>query len=798
MPIPFLRRRLWRIVLALVIAIPAIGVFLGWSALHFSLAQLDGMVRSEGLTAAVDVTRDALGTPTIRAQNQQDASYVLGFVHAQERFFQMDLLRRTSAGELAELFGEQAVDTDKQHRLHLFRQRAQAAVNSLPATDRAILARYTTGVNAGLQALPSRPFEYWLLRTLPRHWKEEDSLLVAYALYLDLQGNQTARLFSRGWLATHTTAQQRAFLLPVSSNWDSAMDGTINAEQPAIPAQPPAIWGAPVALSHYQPRAETMVGSNGWVVSGKLTGTGHSLLANDMHLGLMLPTIWYKAVLQYPNTDHRLTRLVGLTLPGVPSLISGTNGMVAWGFTNSYANTADLIQLDMADKQHYRTANGIEPLQTHTETILVNHAAPITLQLEQTRWGPVIRTADQAWALHWLAYHPDAINLKLMHLSDAKTVDEALSLGGQLGIPAQNLMVADQQGHIGWTIAGQLPQRGNQADTSYPLNSSTLSAAWQGTLAPSLHPRLENPPSGLLWTANSRQLAGADYRLIGDGGADLGARSSQIRQDLQNTPHYDEAAMQSIQLDDSASLMQAWHQRLLRALTPAAINGHPLRAEALTMLKQWKGKATADSVGYRIVRQWRDAMYTSLFGRIDEQLQQQWKGADYRHANPRWDITALTLLDQQPVNWLPTPRLDWEGLQLQQLDKVLTGLTAHQKPLVEATWGEQNRANIAHPFARLLPWLRFMLAAPSTPLSGDVHLPHVVNPHFGASERLIVSPGLEGQAALTLPGGQSGNPLSPYFLAGHSDWVNGLRTPLLPGVEEHRLRFIPGTAPTGS
>jgi len=357
--------------------------------LRGSLPQVDGSAPLAGLSAPVVVERDARGIPTIRGATRLDVARAIGFVHAQERFFQMDLLRRTAAGELAALFGPAALAVDRAHRLHRFRHRAQQAGITAPADEHALIVAYTNGVNAGLAALAVRPFEYLLLRAAPEPWRAEDTLLAIYAMYLDLQGQQWLRESARGVLRETLPPELAAFLDPPGTEWDAPLQGEPFAAPPppgptvfdlrnrpvAHPvsqstATPPPLFAlfpaAPAAES------ETASGSNNWAVAGRLTAHGGALLANDMHLGLRLPNIWYRATLAYPDEHGGERQIHGVTLPGTPAIVSGGNGHIAWGYTNSEGDWADLVVLEPgADDASYQTPDGSRSFVRVRETLAV-------------------------------------------------------------------------------------------------------------------------------------------------------------------------------------------------------------------------------------------------------------------------------------------------------------------------------------------------------------------------------------------------------------------------------------------
>ena len=791
----------------------------GWLFLRASLAQLDGTRRVPGLHGVVSVARDDHGVPLLQADNRDDLAYATGFVHAQDRFFQMDLLRRSGAGELAEVFGARAVPLDKAHRLHRFRARAEQLLNTMPAADRAFIERYAAGINDGLNALGARPFEYALTGTTPRPWRAADSLLVVFAMFFDLQGGQEPRALARRWIAEHADAAQCAFLLPESSEWDAPLDqpGVAAPGLPTllnvpmapispIPLHAPPWWGqrppnAPIRSAS----AEFIdsVGSNSWALAGRRSGDGAAIVSNDMHLALQLPATWYRLALQFPDAGGKPRRMAGVTLPGAPPfVIVGSNGHVAWGYTNAYAELLDLVALDIdpANPARARSRAGWETLVRHVETILVKGALAQQLIVRESVFGPLREAGGRTYAIHWIAHLPGALNLNHRQLETADTVAQALAVATTIGIPAQNFVAGDERGDIGWTITGMLAHRAQPtgaAGIPGGLDSAQALASWDGALAPADYPVLLNPAGGQLSSANSRQLIGAGAQLIGDGGFDLGARQRQVRDALQALgPKADLMSVYRITLDDRALFMAGWRQRAISALDAAAVDGKPQRAEFLRLLRtSWSGHASVDSSGYRLARGFMWALHDQLFGAANGAMAAIDAKAGMHAASTRWPVVLARLLEAQPAGWLPAGYPSWQAFELAAIDQVIGELTRDGHALAAATWGARNTAAIAHPIGMAAPALRRALSAPADSLPGDANMPRVAGPNFGQSERMTVTPGKEEQGVFNMPGGQSGHPLSPYFLRGHAQWVAGVTVPLLPGPALHTLRFTPPAPP---
>ena len=783
------------------LALLVLGMLGIWLFLRGSLAQLDGRRPAAGLSAEVSIVRDSQGIPTISGKTRDDVAYATGFVHGQERFFQMDLLRRVGAGELAELFGARAVPVDKSHRLHRFRARADAALAAMTPTERRFLERYAAGVNDGLGALAAKPFEYALVSAAPRPWTPADSLLVVWAMYFDLQGMLEPRELARGWIRDNTNAAQLAFLLPEATTWDAPIDGdSVPVAATPLPGSAPSWWGKPrkgeptrIASADFV----DSVGSNNWALAGSRSKDGAAIVSDDMHLGIQLPNTWYRLALRFPSADGTMRRVSGVSLPGAPPLVVvGSNGKVAWGFTNSYGDYLDLVELtsDPSRPGQVRTPAGWEAPARHEESILVKGAPAEKFEVRTTSFGPVREAGGRSYAIHWIAHSAQAINLNPMKFETVDTLDAALSAAATVGIPAQNFVAGDDQGNIGWTIVGAMAARAQPGiGSTFPLTPENAGAGWQKQLAPDAYPVLRNPAGGQLSTANSRQLQGAGAQVIGDGGFDIGARNRQVRDQLAALgTGADVAGVYGVAMDDRAVFISPWRERALKVLDADALNGKPLRAEFQRLLKEsWSGRASVDSVGYRLARHFMWSMHDVLYGAANAEMASLDEKATAAAASSRWPAVVARLLDEQPAGWLPSSYRSWRAVQLAAIDRVIEELTSDGKQLSAATWGERNTATIVHPIGNAVPFLKRWLSAPADMLPGDANMPRVAGAKFGQSQRMTVSPGREEEGVFNMPGGQSGHPLSPFFLSGHQDWVEGKATPFLPGAAKHTLVLAP-------
>jgi penicillin amidase len=815
-------------VLGAVLGVAVIAVIAGgfWvrHELAASLPQRDGTRVLAGLSGPVRVFRDGLGIPAISGSTRRDVARATGFVHAQDRFFQMDLSRRRAAGELAELLGRAALGADKAARLHRFRARAEQVVADASSEERALLAGYAEGVNAGLLALDQKPFEYLVLRTAPMPWRPEDSVLVLASMFFNLQDSTAARESRVALTRDLLPPALAGFVLAPAGEWEAPLLGEVS---PPVPVPGPevvnlrekgttpgpstsgvdsdesarsdvvlAALGGPLRPASAEELGADLRGSNNWALSGAHTANGAALVADDMHLGTSVPNTWYRASLEWDAADGQ-HRVAGVTLPGVPNLVAGSNGTMAWGFTNTGGDWSDLVLIDPdpASADRYLTLSGPRLYVRRVERIKVRGGADELLPMQETMWGPVldIDHKGRPRAICWVPAQPGGMNLHLFGLETARTIEELFAVANAAGIPAQNLVAGDRGGRIAWTIAGRIPRRVG-FDGNIPTSWADGSRHWNGWLDPVEYPRIVDPPSGRLWTANNRVVDGGMLQAIGDGSFDLGARAQQIRDDLAHVEGATPADMLKIQLDDRALFLSRWRDLLLRTLTPTAIGSSAQRQEFRRLVQEgWTGRASVDSVGYNLVRAFRlqvaDLALQPLLAPAIK--------ANRRSATPArgWVPTIESplwaLVSGQPIHLLAPKYATWSALLLDAVDQASASLTAGGRKLADRRWGEENTVRIAHPLSGSIPFVKTRLDMPREALPGDSNMPRAQGTSFGASERFAVSPGHEDKAYLHMPGGQSGHPLSPHFGDGHRAWARGEPTPFLPGPAVNRLTLVP-------
>jgi penicillin G amidase len=789
-----MRRWLRRITL-ITCLLMALGFGGGWLLLRGSLPQLSGASALAGLAAEVQIERDALGSITLHASSELDAARALGFVHAQERFFEMDLARRSAAGELAALVGAAALPRDRTNRVHRLRARMPEFLAALRPAQRTLLEAYAEGVNAGLDALAVRPFPYLLLRSRPQAWHAEDSLLAGLSMFFELQDSQNRRELSLWQLREQLPAPLLEALRAPGTGWDAPLFGEAWPEPDAAGLR--AAWAGlpqlePEAIAQRRPlQVEADVpGSNNFAVAAALTRDGRAILADDMHLGLRAPGPWLRLRLRFPDPAAAGGQIdaTGVSLPGVPGLIVGSNGRVAWGFTNSYGDWLDWVRVDFVDpeKRSYRTPAGTEPVRTHLERIAVRGGEDEVLEVSETRWGPLL-SADEdgsGLALRWTAHRPGAIDLGLGDMLRARNLDEAIQVAKRAGTPVQNLVVADAEGRIAWTLMGRLPQRLGACDPQQPLRPLD-GCDWAPEWLPAEQvPSLADPEDGRVWTANSRVVDAAGMAVVGDGGYDLGARQRQIRDGLKARERFEEADLLAIQLDDRALFLRPWWQRLRAVLE--ATPEDALLAELEEATREPPERAAIESVSYRAARGFRSLLLEHALQRMLAPARAQLGDALVEPRSQQLEPLLVALADAQPEDSTPLAPARLAAAALAKDWQAQGGRFSERR------WGERNTTAICHPLAAALPGLaRDWLCMPHQALPGDSNLPRVQGPNFGASQRMVVSPGREADGLFHMPGGANGHPLSPFWGAGHADWAEGRASPFLPGPVAHRLQLVP-------
>jgi len=780
----------------------------GWwyvrSILTASLPKLDGTFAVTGVSHTVRIERDARGVPTIHGQSWADLAFGLGVVHGQDRYFQMDLLRRKAAGELAELVGPVAIPMDVQARVHRFRSRVKASWDMASAADKAAIRAYVAGVNwgrdHGLQSADAKPFGYHLLRVEPKPWDVDDSFLVVCAMYQALQSHQIGVQKMRADVAAAFPPEVARFFDPDGTPWDAPIDHS----QVALAKVPCAdlldlrklpLPPTTAALADPVEDGPPVLGSNNWAVAGRRTRHGGAMVADDMHLAMQLPNIWYRACLVWTDPDGTPRRACGVTLPGGPAIVAGSNGYVAWGFTNTEGDWLDLLRVERDPKQpdRYRGPDGWRSVTKVKEEIKVKNQPSVYLDVEETVWGPILEADKQhrPYAVRWVAQEPGAVNLRLADLLKVCTIEEALALTPECGVPHQNFVCADRSGRIAWTVIGMIPRRVGPVIRG--ASAALDQCRWDGFLKADEYPRIIDPEQGCIWTANNRVVGGSMWKTLGNGGVDAGLRAGQIRDRLLALQNATEEDLLKVQLDDEARSFRKWQKLFLDEVPYSTQESR--RNEVRRFVETWDGHATAASVGYRILSEFRLQVRELVMNPVRAAMAKNalFVGTTLAMRQPhQLEGILWALVTARPENLLSPKIASWNVLFQEAAERVTRNLQAQGVPLEQCTWGKVNTALVKHPLADAVPVLSRWLDMPPAALPGARYdLPRITSPGHGASERFVVSPGKEEQGIFHMPGGQSGHPLSPHYSDGHADWEQGRPTPFLPGPKLHELILEP-------
>jgi penicillin amidase len=766
----------------------ALLLFVVWTALFASLPRRSGEARVAELTAPLSIALDARAVATVRGESFLDALRGQGFLHAQERYFQMDLLRRSSAGELSELFGERALTADLGQRPFGYRERARRLLETLPAEQVAWLSAYTEGVNAGLADLHARPPEYWLAGAPPQRWLAEDSLLVVLTFYTMLSNNDSYER-PQGVMHAVLPTELYEFLTPSTSRFDrpvlgaSPSDATGGYVPRPIPSPDAVDLRMRRAPDHGgPPRVDpplTGPASNSWAVDATRGAERRAIVANDPHLSLRMPNIFYRIELEWGDRALR-----GASIPGLPGVLIGASNDVAWGATVSNADQSDwvVVEVDPADPNRYLTPDGYEPFTTTTAEIAVKGGSPVRLETRATRWGPVVAEdwLRRPLALHATWLEPQGLDLDIVALANATDAASASALLARWAGPSLNWVLADRRGDIAWVVNGPLPRRVG-FDGSRPESLADGSRSWQGVRPP---PGAVGGRDGVLFTANSRTLppdqADAVSRMWM-----RPLRAKRIDDLLAERRTFDEADFLAMQLDTRAEGYELVRATILDVVP--SDEREPQLKRARELAEGWNGGADVEQTAFRLLH----AYYRRLVERALTPLLAPAIEADssFVYRWPLADEALRRLLEERPAHLLTSEHADWPSFLRHTL--LATVGEIERDGAIDAEWGETNKLDVAHPFAASLGPLGRYLMLPRAPLPGSMVSLRVATPSYGAVLRMAVAPAAPESGVLQLAGGQSGHFLSRQFRDAHTDWIDGTPTPFLAGEPTAQFRLTP-------
>ena len=811
-----------------------------------SLPQLDGSISIPGLSAPVTIQRDTHGVPHLRAASLDDLVLAQGFVTTQDRLWQMDALRRHASGTLAEILGPGLLVHDRLQRTLQLRVAADRALTTLPPDQLHLLQQYAAGVNASINIQRAHlPLEFRLLRYQPAPWTPRDSLLVGLVMFQDLTTSfptelnreaLTARLpphlvsdlYPTVTWRDHPPSQPIIDLTtPQKDIPDVPLDESQtrlnlpNATNPGAPYIDSDVWASRVSATAFyqtghQSRNEDttsstastqdllalqqtlrnpicegcFAGSNNWVVSGAHTATGKPLLANDMHLSHNVPGIWYQADLQAPTPAGAL-HVTGVSLPGVPFIIVGHNDHVAWGFTNLGAEVQD-VYIEHIRGNEYESQTGVwKPLLYDHEIIHVKGGKDLTLDIPATQHGntitPIISgvlpSEKRALSLRWIIYDPANISPSFLAIDTTTSGAGLVSAFSTFGGPAQNLVYADDQGHIGYHAVGHIPLHGSVMTPSpispVPADALDTTQDWVGAIPYDKLPQATDPPNGILATANNRITPddypypvalnwGSPYRNQRIWKV-LTEKSASTKNQL--TP----ADMLALQTDVDSDLDHVIAQRFAYAIDHASrpdLTTDKHLHQAADILRDWNGAVDSSAAAPAIVVAARAALWPLLINsqaapqpnpvaQTEGKTQPLPASALYTWGNKSYAEEWLIM--HAPARWLPKTYPTWDDLLA---TAVAQGLRAAKSPLDLSKWhyGHFRPVDIEHPIYGQSVLLQKLIGIPTgtgiQPQSGDDVTVKQVGRTFGPSERFTADLADLDHSTLNLVLGESSNPAS--------------------------------------
>jgi penicillin amidase len=799
-------RSLFRVLLVLFCVVAALVAAVSWRFVYRPLPQLDGNISLPGLQKDVIVERDHWGVPHIRASSVEDMAEAQGYVMAQDRLWQMDLLRRVSRGQLSEILGSATINIDKQFRTLGLGRAAERDYGLVDPTTRDVFEAYSRGVNHFIEQHSSElPIEFTLLKYKPAPWSPTDTLVISGYMYETLTdsweeeidrakvtgkvGADRAReLFSPDAAMDHfvvgdpniaNDGSQRTHLDPDGDDDDDddddmEPDGVLKASAPnsadpntaaraeSSPDLTTALANSVVGyIRDSQNEIRHSLGSNNWVVSGDHTATGKPLLANDTHLELSIPPIWYEIHLTAPGWNVK-----GFTLPGAPLVVIGHNDHVAWGFTNNGADVQDLYveTFNPANADEYSVNKKWVKAQTIDEVIKVKGRPDEHLPIVITRHGPIVRREDgKSYALRWTATEPGGLFNVYNWLGKAENWDEFRNSIKKVWGPGQNAVYADTQGNIGYVMSARVPIR-KKGHGEVPVPGDTDDYEWTGYIPFDQLPQSFNPDSGLIATANAR-VVGPVYKPYLTDRWEEPYRTARIYDLLRDKHDLRPTDMLKVETDTYSYPHVFLADQLISAAKTVTPQDDRTK-KLIEGLKDWNGIADADSSEVSFLVQFRREALKLLL--------EPYLGADTNLY--RWrSMTFLqkTLTDRSP-KWLPIAYKSYDAVLIAAADRTVAKLAADSKSarIEDWQWKNFNALDMLHPIGRE-GVLKKMLSISGKPQSGTNYSVRAATPHHGPAMRFVANTADWDQSILLIPAGQSGQPGSSHYSDQFDYWYEG-------------------------
>jgi penicillin G amidase len=752
-----------------------------------ALPQLDGRLQVKGLSAAVKVTRDSHGVPAIEAATLEDLFLAQGYVTAQDRLWQMDVMRRFAAGELSEILGEGTLKIDREHRILGLRAAARKSLQMASPRDHSYFEAYARGVNAFIDTHGSGlPIEFRILHYRPKPWQAEDSIVIANQMVKDLNyfsfGDMLAREKILAKLGPELTAD-----LCVNRSWhdrpptvmredlanqenqgdsndededdDEALDNSVTQ----LKSTGSEIWAQGVP--------EAVKGSNDWVVAGTHTVTGKPLLSDDMHLGHQMPNLWYEAHLKSGNLD-----VAGVTLPGMPYVIVGHNQRIAWGFTNVGPSVTDAFIENFNGQGAYQTPQGWQQPEHRAEVIHVKGKPDVTVDVRITRHGPIVTDTlpgeTRQVALRWTLY--DGLRMPLFDVNSAQNWEEFRKAFSQFDAPGQNVVYADVEGNIGYQATGHVPIRA-AGDGSLPVSGADDAHEWTGYVPFEKLPSIYNPASGVIATANGR-ITPDGYRYSISTEWEAPWRSERIYHVLESGRKFSAADMLALQNDVHSENDLFAAERFVYAIDHASKPSARAR-QAADLMRNWDGRmlasSTAATIAVRSGEELTRLLLAPRLGPAPEDLKQQAETLSWKTYH--WHMQTVWLqnvLLHQPKRWLPEKYPNFDELLTAAVEAAVSGPEV-PKDLASWHWGSFNAVEIDHPVLGMIPLVRRWSGPGVREQSGSKYTVKAVTRHEGPSERFTANLAELDQSTLNTVTGQGGNFLSPHYIDQWKAWYEG-------------------------